>query len=270
MNAEAPLGIFDSGVGGLTVVQAIRQLMPHESIVYLGDTARVPYGEKSPATIRTFSREICRFLQAKGVKAIVVACNTASAHALQTLQKEFPLPVFGVIDPGVQTALQTTRCNKIGIIGTRGTIRSQAYQTALNTARPGVELLVQATPLLVPLVEENYLQHAATRLVLEDYLKPLLAGGIDTLVLACTHYPLLKPLLQEIAGAKVQLVDSASVTAQHLHEYLSPHHLLNPGKERGTIDVYLTDMPIQFPTLAERFLHEKPSTIEVITLPSSA
>lgn len=266
MKTEAPLGVFDSGVGGLTVVQAIRRLMPQEDIIYLGDTARVPYGGKSPDTIRRFSGEISTFLQNRGVKAIVVACNTASAHALKMLQEEMPLPVFGVIRPGVETALEATRNGRIGIIGTTGTIRSQAYQKELTAARPELQLYAEATPLLVPLVEENWLDRPASRLVVEEYLSPLLREKIDTLVLACTHYPLLKPLLQQVAGEGIRLVDSAAATALHLQRHLQAHGLARTKDNEAGVRIFLTDMPIQFSQMAERFLQEKPDSIEIVSL----
>jgi len=266
MKQDAPLGVFDSGVGGLTVVQAIRRLMPQEDIIYLGDTARVPYGGKSPDTIRRFSREISIFLQSQGVKAIVIACNTASAHAMEMLQAEMPLPVFGVIRPGVETALEATKNGRIGIIGTTGTILSQAYQKELATERPNLHLFAEATPLLVPLVEENWLDRPASRLVVEEYLTPLLAARIDTLVLACTHYPLLKHLLQNVVGEGIRLVDSAGATALHLQRYLQVHGLASQGGGEAGVRIFLTDMPLQFSHMAERFLQEKPASIEVVSL----
>ena len=196
----SPIGAFDSGVGGLTVVQAMRQLLPAEDILYLGDTARVPYGNKSPETIIRYSLENLAFLSRNGVKAVVVACNTASAHALAVLQKVADIPVIGVIAPGVEAALAATRNGRMGVVGTQGTIQSAAYQNLLRQLRPDVVITAVAAPLLVSLVEEDWLQHPATRLILEEYFEPMRDARVDTVVLACTHYPLLKPLAQACWG----------------------------------------------------------------------
>lgn len=265
MPSDLPLGIFDSGVGGLTVVNAIRELLPKESIVYLGDTARVPYGNKSPETIFRFSQEICQFLLTKNVKAIVVACNTASAHALPTLQKKIPVPVFGVIRPGVESALKATQGN-VGIIGTIGTIKSMAYQNALKDAREGLHITAQAAPLLVPLIEENCLDHPATRLILEEYLENILKENVDTLVMACTHYPLLKPLFAELLGENVTLVDSAEACARNLREHLKVLEQFNESDSQPTTDIFLTDLPLHFTTLAQRFLSSPATSIQLVNL----
>src|SRR3984957_10503028 len=187
-SAEQPIGAFDSGVGGLTVVQAMREMLPAENILYLGDTARVPYGNKSPETIIRYSREIMTYLRGHKVKAVVVACNTASAHALAILQKESDFPVIGVIAPGVQAALSATRSGRIGIIGTQGTIQSEAYQNLLRQYNADVVITAVAAPLLVSLVEEDWLSHPATHMIMEEYFAPMKAARVDTVVLACTHY----------------------------------------------------------------------------------
>jgi len=263
------LGVFDSGVGGLTVVKAIHQLMPSQPIVYLGDTARVPYGNKSAETILRFAREDCAFLLSRKVSAIVIACNTASAHALEQLRLELPVPVFGVIDPGVNAALSHTRTGRIGIMGTAGTIASEAYQNALKRERPDLFIFAQATPLLVPLVEEDWLFHEATKLVLKDYLAPFQEAGVDTLVLACTHYPLLKESIRQIMGPQVALVDSATTCAQGLKVFLEESGENFSGQtERGDIDIFLTDHPRGFASLAARFLGEELEPSEVVSLPS--
>jgi glutamate racemase len=261
---DKPFGIFDSGVGGLTVVRAFHDLLPKESIIYLGDTARVPYGNKSKDTVIRFSREISQFLLSKEVKAIVVACNTASAHALSSLKQEFSIPVFGVIEPGVQAALSATRQGRIGIIGTTGTIKSAAYQNALLTARPDLHLVAEATPLLVPLIEEDWLKQSATRLVLEEYLKPFREAQIDTLVLACTHYPLLKPLLQELLGTGVRLVDSAESCARYVQKSLVGDDWFSHGGVEASDHIYLTDQPTHFTTMAGRFLEREMDSVEVV------
>lgn len=252
--SQAPLGVFDSGVGGLTVVRALRELMPQESIVYLGDTARVPYGSKSPDTIRRFSVEDSQFLTGHGVKAVVVACNTATAHALPLLQATFRVPVIGVIEPGVEATLSDPRCERVGIIGTAGTIRSSAYQYALAMRRPGLQIHASATPLLVPFVEEGWIDHPALKLVLRQYLEPLLEKGIDTLMLGCTHYPLLMPVLKKMLGKKVRLVDSASTCAAHTRRVLEEQQLLRRGRGKPVLDIYLTDLSEQAETMARRFL----------------
>lgn len=252
--SQAPLGVFDSGVGGLTVVRALRELLPQESIVYLGDTARVPYGSKSPDTIRRFSVEDSQFLVGHGVKAVIVACNTATAHALPTLQATFRVPVIGVIEPGVEATLADAKCERVGIIGTAGTIRSSAYQYALAMRRPGLQIHATATPLLVPFVEEGWIDHPALKLVLKQYLDPLLDKGIDTLMLGCTHYPLLMPVLKKMLGKKVRLVDSASTCAAHTQRVLEQQHLLRKAKSKPSLDIYLTDLSEQAEAMARRFL----------------
>lgn len=252
--SHAPLGVFDSGVGGLTVVRALRELLPGESIVYLGDTARVPYGSKSPDTIRRFSMEDTQFLINHGVKAVVVACNTATAHALPLLQSTFRVPVIGVIEPGVEATLADTKCERVGIIGTAGTIRSSAYQYALAMRRPGLQIHAAATPLLVPFAEEGWIDHPALKLVLKQYLDPLLEKGIDTLMLGCTHYPLLMPVLQKMLGKKVRLVDSASTCAAHTRKVLQEQKLLRKSKSKPSLDIYLTDLSEQAEAMARRFL----------------
>ncbi len=258
---SAPLGFFDSGVGGLTVVRAVQELLPAEDILYLGDTARLPYGSKSPETIRQFADEDVRFLIARGVKAIIVACNTATAHALPTLQQRYSVPILGVIEPGVDAALACPSAERIGIIATRGTIRSHAYQHALALRRTGLIIHGQAAPLLVPLIEENWIDHPATRLVLKTYLDPLVEKGIDTLMLACTHYPLLIPVLQELLPKDVRLVDSATTCAEHLKKELTRLDLLETTPREGSLELYLTDLSEEFESLARQFLKKSPGRI---------
>lgn len=258
---SAPLGFFDSGVGGLTVVRAVQELLPAENILYLGDTARLPYGSKSPETIRHFADEDVRFLISKGVKAIVVACNTATAHALPRLHQQYRIPILGVIEPGVEAALANPNAERIGIIATRGTIGSHAYQHALALRKTGLIIHAQATPLLVPLIEENWLDHPATRAVLMTYLDPLVEKGIDTLMLACTHYPLLIPVLREILPADVRLVDSATTCAEHLRKELTRLDLLAPTDSEGKLELHLTDLSEEFESLARQFLKKSPGRI---------
>jgi glutamate racemase len=260
--SPAPLGFFDSGVGGLTVVRAVQELLPSEDIIYLGDTARLPYGSKSPETIRQFADEDVRFLITKEVKAIVVACNTATAHALPTLHAKYRIPIIGVIEPGVEAALSAPSVERVGIIATQGTIRSHAYQHALAQRRTGLIIYGQATPLLVPFIEENWIDHPATRLVLMTYLDPLVDKGIDTLMLACTHYPLLIPVLKQLLPADIRLVDSASTCAEHLKRELTRLDLLAPAEKRGSLTIHLTDFSEQFEELASQFLKKPPGRIQ--------
>jgi len=240
----------------------VQELLPAENILYLGDTARLPYGSKSPATIRQFADEDVRFLISKGVKAIVVACNTATAHALPNLREQFNIPILGVIEPGVDAALADPNAERIGIIATRGTIGSHAYQHALALRRTGLMIHAQATPLLVPFIEENWIDHPATRIVLKAYLEPLVEKGIDTLMLACTHYPLLIPILQEILPADIRLVDSATTCAEHLKKQLSHLGMLDNNSQEGLLEIYLTDLSEEFECLARRFLKKSPGRIQ--------
>jgi glutamate racemase len=251
--SEAPIGVFDSGIGGLTVVHELMRRLPHESLVYLGDTARVPYGPKSPETVRRYSDEIAHWLLAQDVKAIVVACNTATAHALTHLQSWSPVPVLGVVAPGARAAVAATKNGHVGVIGTAGTIRSGAYERALSALRPNLQVSVQACPLLVPLAEEGWTDHPATRLVVAEYLRPLIGAGIDTLVLGCTHYPLLKGVLHE-ALADARLIDSAEETASDVAALIGARGLAAPSDARPTYRFAATDAPEQFLRLARRFL----------------
>ena len=264
--SQQPVGAFDSGVGGLTVVKEMRALLPAENIVYLGDTARVPYGNKSPETIIRYSREIMAYLRGHGVKAVVVACNTASAHALSILQDETDIPVIGVIAPGVEAALEATRYGRIGVIGTSGTIGSSTYQSLLHRLRPEVVITAVAAPLLVSLVEEDWLAHPATQLILEEYFAPMKAARVDTVVLACTHYPLLKTLAQRVLGPDVVLVDSAQNAAFALAHKLATTDLLRTAGTPGQTTIYSTDVPAQFLRLAERFLGEKIESIQQVNV----
>ena len=254
MNAQLPIGIFDSGIGGLTVVRQIQKVLPQEDLVYLGDTARVPYGTKSPSTVIRFACEDTQFLLQRNVKAVVVACNTCSAWALPMLEKKFKVPIFGVIVPGVQAALGQTRNQRIGVIGTSATIRSRAYSNAI-LAFGGVKVFTQACPLLVPLVEEGWLNHPVTAAVLREYLRPLLVHHIDTLVLGCTHYPLLKKAIEKVAGKKETLVDSAESCARDVRKRLEGLNLLRAKRSRsGVIQPFVTDETDQFARLSQRFL----------------
>lgn len=262
--SAAPIGVFDSGLGGLTVAHAIMRQLPAESLIYFGDTARVPYGPKSPDTVRRYSHEISAFLLEQGVKAIVVACNTATAHALPMLRDELDVPVIGVVEPGARAAVRATRSGHIGVIGTTGTIRSQAYVRAIHAENPDVRVTALACPLFVPLVEEGWTNHEATHLVAEEYLAPFVKDAIDTLVLGCTHYPLLKPLIGEIVGRSVRLIDSAEETAADTRRMLAANELMATEGE-GEYRFIASDDPQQFLTLGRRFLGSAIERVEVRT-----
>jgi glutamate racemase len=252
---ERAIGIFDSGVGGLTVVKSMMELLPEERVVYLGDTARVPYGPKSPETVIRYSRQIASWLVEQGVKAIVVACNTATAHALPTLQREIAVPVLGVIAPGAQAAVAATRTGHIGVIGTAGTIASQAYDCAIHALVPTAHVTGLPCPLFVPLVEEGWIDHPATRLIAESYLEPLRTAQIDTLVLGCTHYPLLAGVIGATVGASVVLVDSATETARSLQRLLREQRLSSGGSPASLRHRFVaTDAPDSFRRLARRVI----------------
>jgi glutamate racemase len=259
---ESPIGVFDSGVGGLTVVRAIEELLPGESVIYFGDTARVPYGSKSPETVIRFSLEDAAFLVSKRVKMVVVACNTASSVSLPALREKVGVPVTGVIEPGAKAAAAATRTGSVGVIGTLGTIGSGAYQKALRSAGSGVGMVVaQPCPLLVPLVEEGWLEGDITRMVVERYAAPLRREHVDTLVLGCTHYPLLKPVLGEVMGPGVTLVDSAEATACEVRDRLADQDLL-AGSRSEEGGFYVSDIPLKFQEIAQRFLGR---TIPLVT-----
>jgi glutamate racemase len=263
--ASAPIGVFDSGLGGLTVAHAIMRQLPAESLIYFGDTARVPYGPKSPDTVRRYSREISAFLIEQGVKAIVVACNTATAHALPTLREELDVPVIGVVEPGARAAVRATRTGHIGVIGTAGTIRSQAYVRAIHAENPDVRVTALACPLFVPLVEEGWTNHEATHVVAEEYLAPFVKDPIDTLVLGCTHYPLLKPVIGEIIGRSVRLIDSAEETAADTRRMLQEFALASPSAAAAYRFV-ASDDPQQFLALGQRFFGDTIERVEIRSL----
>lgn len=261
-----PIGIFDSGLGGLTVVRAVRRLMPSERIIYLGDTARVPYGTKSPATVVRFAHEDMQFLMRHRVKAVVVACNTVSAWALEELVKTYNLPVFGVIVPGAMAAAAATQTGRIGVIGTAATIRSQAYERIIHSANPSAIVHARACPLLVPLVEEGWVKRDVTQQVIADYIRPLLQKRIDTLVLGCTHYPLLAPVIRIVAGRNVRLIDSAQSCAGYVKVELRQLGLLNASRSRGWIQLNVTDEVERFAEVAKRFLGQPAGKVRRVDL----
>ncbi len=263
---RSPIGIFDSGIGGLTVARAIFEQSPRESTVYFGDTARVPYGPKSPETVRRYSLEILRWLLEQRVKAVVIACNTSTAHALETLQCESPVPVIGVIEPGARAAAAAGAERPIGVIGTAGTIASNAYAKAIHRARPGARVEQRACPLFVPLVEEGWFEHPAADLIAREYLAPLTAAGIGSLVLGCTHYPLLRPLLQRVAGPGVRLIDSGEETAREVASVLRESGLEAPERAPATHRFVVSDDEARFRQVGARFIGDRLAGAEVVPL----
>jgi glutamate racemase len=262
-SATRPIGVFDSGIGGLTVVSALRALLPNESIFYLGDTARVPYGGKSAATVQRYSLEIAAMLLGEQAKTVVVACNTASALALPRLEETLPVPVTGVILPGARAAIAKTRTGHIGVIGTRATIKSGAYERALRSLNPEIQVTARACPLLVPLIEEGWLESPITDEIIMQYLAPLLNGGIDTLVLGCTHYPLLRKAIARLVGEKVALVDSAQNCALAVRDLLAAENLGALATDAGTLRVALTDPPDAFLRVAREALALEVGEVEL-------
>jgi len=264
--SSAPIGIFDSGIGGLTVFAAVRRRLPHESILYLGDTARVPYGTKSAETVARYARECAGFLVERGVKALVVACNTASAYALPGISANFDVPVMGVVEPGCRAALAATRNGGIGVIGTAGTVGSNAYGSSLKKLNSETRVVSRACPLFVPLVEEGWTEGEITRSVAARYLGGLSSEGIDTLILGCTHYPLLKRVIAEQMGEGVVLVDSAEATAEQLSDMLSEAGLSSDRTPAPKHHIYVTDLPARFETIAHRFLEGDLPTVTRVDL----
>lgn len=247
-----PIGVFDSGIGGLTVTKEIVKVLPNESIIYLGDTARVPYGVRSKEVITKFALELANFLLKRDVKVLVVACNTVSATALEEIKKISPVPVTGVIEAAVKKAISVTKTKKIGVIGTVGTINSKAYEDTIHTFDPSVEVISEPCPLFVPIAEEGFGSHQATKLIAQDYLSGIKNSGIDTLILGCTHYPVLVDVIKEVMGEKVELIDSAQPTAEELKKLLKERDLLSNGK-KTTLEVLVTDAPKRVNQVASRF-----------------
>ncbi|UCH83408.1 MAG: glutamate racemase [Candidatus Latescibacterota bacterium] len=256
MTKDGAIGVFDSGIGGLTVLKELLTRLPGESFVYFGDTARVPYGTKSVETVLRFSRENVTFLLDQSVKFIVVACNTASASAVPRLQREFRIPILGVIEPGVRAAVERSRTSKIGVIGTAGTIRSGAYQNGIKQLDPQAEVMAKPCPLFVPLAEEGWVDTPVTELAARTYFDGFLDDGIDVLVLGCTHYPLLAGVIGRVVGDGVALVDSAVETASEVRRALERDDLLSEGAP-GDFTIYLSDIAPDFQQVGERIL-ERP------------
>lgn len=266
MSSSEPIGVFDSGMGGLTVVREIMNQLPNESIIYFGDTARVPYGPKSPDTVLRYSREITSYLRNEGVKVLVIACNTATAHALPALRREFDFPILGVIQPGARAAASATRNQRVGVIGTAGTIKSRAYEKEIRKLLPDVNLTAQACGLFVPLVEEGWLDTEPTRAIARNYLAPFVTAEVDTLVLGCTHYPLIKTVIGNVVGREVRLIDSAHETAREAGEVLRQHDLQNDTPHEARYRFIASDAPDTFLQMGQRFLGSSIDRVEARTL----
>jgi len=255
--------MFDSGIGGLTVLKEVRSLLPRENIIYLGDTARVPYGNKSPHTVTGYAIETAIFLLAKGIKALVIACNTSSALSLNILKKKLPIPVFGVIDPAAQAAARQTRSKKVGVIGTKATVKSMAYERAVRRADRHVQVMSQACPLFVPIVEEGWEDSEVARLVVGKYLAPFHRSGIDVLVMGCTHYPILLRTIQEEVGPDVSIVNTGRETAMEVREVLGARNLLKEAGY-GESSYFVTDSPDSFSEVGSRFLDEPINSVKLV------
>jgi glutamate racemase len=258
MDSEAPIGIFDSGLGGLTVTRAIFDRLPHENLVYLGDTARVPYGTRSAQTVLRYARSCARHLQKRGIKLLVVACNTVSAVALDMLRVELDIPVLGVIEPGARAAVAASRTGRIGVIATGGTVNSGAYPRAVASVASRCEVFALPAPLLVPLAEEGWVEGEVPRLVLDRYLAGLSQHRVDAVVLGCTHYPLFRPLVDQrtraLCGAETLVVDSAEAAARELQAVLEERGLGRAPAGDGDLAMFVTDIPGRFSEVASRFL----------------
>jgi len=263
-NKNRPIGVFDSGIGGLTVLKEIIKEMPSEGTIYLGDTARVPYGIRSPETVVRYSLENTRFLFSKDIKFLVVACNTASSVSLDKIKSVVPIPVIGVIEPGAKAAVKATRNKKIGIIGTEATVRSDSYKMLIQAIDKDVAVTALSCPLFVPLVEEGWTDGEITSLIAEKYLKEMKNKDIDTLVLGCTHYPLLKKVISRVMGETVSLIDSAVEVAKDVRTILETSGLNRKQEVSPPREFYVTDSPVRFVKVGERFLGNKIEHIELI------
>lgn len=267
MQSDAPIGVFDSGIGGLTVVRELMRLLPDEDIIYFGDTARVPYGPKSPETVSRYAHEITAFLHGEGVKNVVVACNTATAHAVDTLRDHFDIPITGVIEPGARAAVRASLAKQIGVVGTQGTVNSGAYERAIHSLDSEIQVTARACPLFVPFVEEGWLDHPAIELVARDYLEPLLDSDIDALVLGCTHYPLIKPVIAHIVGPQMKLIDSAEETASEVARLLEQNGLRHAERNDSPRFRFIaSDAPEHFRSVGKRFLGAAINHVETVTL----
>lgn len=262
MADERPIGVFDSGIGGLTVVRELVDRLPNESIEYFGDTARVPYGPKSPATVARYSEEAAAYLMSRGVKLIVIACNTATAHAAARLASTLTVPVIGVIEPGARAAVQATRTGRVGVIGTAGTIASGAYDLAVRRRLEDARVYAQPCPLFVPLVEEGWHAHRVSHMVADEYLAPLKEMDVDVLILGCTHYPVLRELVADVMGPTVRLVDSATETALEVAALLDETGMRRLSDAPPTYNFAASDAPLRFRDVGRRFLGELLRTVD--------
>jgi glutamate racemase len=257
------IGMFDSGIGGLTVLKEVKKLLPHEHILYLGDTARVPYGNKSPRTITKYALESAIFLLTKGIKILVIACNTSSALALNILKKKLPIPVLGVIGPGAKEAVNHSHNKRIGIIGTKATVRSMAYVKAMKRLDPGIEVLSKACPLFVPIAEEGLEDDKIAYLVAEKYLEEFKGSSIDTLVMGCTHYPILEGVIKAVMGHNVAIVNTGRETAKEVKNALEQKKIINDAGKGGS-EYFVTDSPESFQEVGSRFLGEDITNIKFL------
>jgi len=264
--SSLPVGIFDSGIGGLTVVKEIKKLLPQENIIYLGDTARVPYGTKSSKTVISYSQSNSQFLLSRGIKLIVIACNTASAVAVQSLRWDLEIPVIGVLEPGARKAAESTRNNRVGVIGTPSTIKSNAYKKAIENIKPEIKVYSKSCSLFVPLAEEGWTEGPIAEEIAGKYLNSLSEYNIDTLILGCTHYPLLKTTIGKIVGKDVNLIDSAEETALEVERTLVELKLLRKEDTLPQKQFYLTDTSETFISIAGNFLGEKIRKIEQVDI----
>lgn len=265
MTAE-PIGVFDSGIGGLTVVRALMKQLPHENIVYYGDTARVPYGTKSPQVIREYAAQDADFLVSQGIKMLVVACNTVSAVALDIVQKRARVPVVGVIIPGARAAVSATRKKRVGIIGTSATVNSGAYTNAVRQIDEEVQVFTRACPLFVPLAEEGWIDHQVTMLVAKEYLFPLTLEKVDTLILGCTHYPVLRSSIAAVLDPRMTLIDSGAAAALEVERVLDEQDIRNPSKQKPNLQFFVSDLPAKFSEIGERFLGQKMGRVRRVPL----
>ncbi|MCK5541833.1 MAG: glutamate racemase [Desulfobacterales bacterium] len=261
---NSPIGVFDSGIGGLTVVKHLRDLLPHEDIVYFGDTARLPYGTKSEDVVKRFAFEDSHFLLEHGVKIIVVACNTVGSTAIHLLEEHLDIPVIGVMQPGADASVNKTKNKKIGVIGTSTTIRSEKYKQRIFELDNSINVVDQACPLFVPLVEEGFFEDEATHLIAKRYLEKFIENHVDTLILGCTHYPMIKNTLQRILGEDVVMVDSGEETAKVVKRYLESNNLFSSKSIKSGLKIYVSDLSHKFQEIAERFLQNSLSHIETI------
>jgi len=261
-----PIGIFDSGLGGLTVVREVQKMLPHEDIVYLGDSARLPYGTKSKRQIIEFSLANAKFLLKKKIKALVVACNSSSANAYYVLKRKLDIPVIDVIQPASSDAARLTDTGRVGVIGTRATIASAAYKREIMKRDPQVKVYSAACPLFVSLVEEGWFHDTVTRDVIARYLGPLKKKNIDTLILGCTHYPLLKKAISEDVKSEIQIIDSGPSAAHRLVDELEKKNITNPKRRKGTLKIFVTDLSPQFTKIGERFLKQPLHHVKVVNI----